>query len=61
MGWVDGLRCALVDKDGHGLPDGLPFGDELTLCVVVLVMAVMAVRLGNGHASQNGGSGGDIC
>lgn len=57
MGWIDGLGCALVDEDGDSLPDGLPFGDELTLCMVVLVMSV-AMRLGSGHASQNGGGGG---
>lgn len=61
MGWVDGLGCALVDKEGHGLPDGLPFGDEVTLGMVELVMSVMAMRLGNGDTSQHSGSGSGIC
>lgn len=49
-----GLRGALVNKNGHGFPNGLPFGDEVTLCVQVLV-SMVAMGLGDGYASQNSG------
>lgn len=54
MSWEKGLRGALVNKNGHGFPNSLPLGDEVTLCVEVLV-SVMAMGLGDGYAGQNSG------
>ncbi len=52
--WEEGLGGALVNENGHSFPDSLPLGDQVTLGVEVMV-AVVAVGLGTGDASQNGG------
>jgi hypothetical protein len=51
---VNGLRGALVYEHCYGLPDGLPLGHEIALCVQVLV-PVVPMRLGDREAGQESG------